>query len=197
MEFYEKYGTDFSKSRFRIWPQVRDFVKALPTGAKVLDIGCGNGKNMGIRKDIHMTGLEQSSTLCEICAKKGLEVVQGDARSLPFPNNSFDAVIMIAVLHHLPPIEQRTALFEIKRVLKSGGVAMITCWAVEQPPSARRKFVRGLNLVEWSGREELPLMYWVQDEADTKEFGRSLPFGLECTSIVWNAGNWNYYLTKT
>ena len=196
MEFYETYGSDFSKSRFRIWPQVRDFVKALPTGAKVLDIGCGNGKNMGIRKDLQMIGFEQSSTLCEICAKKGLEVVQGDARSLPFPNNSFDAVIMIAVLHHLPPIEQRTVLFEIKRVLQSGGVAMITCWAVEQPPSARRKFVRGLNLVEWSGREELPLMYWVQDEADAKELGRSLPHGLECTSIVWNAGNWNHYLTK-
>jgi len=196
MEFYEKYGTDFSKSRFRIWPHVKMFLQSLPAGAKVLDIGCGNGKNMDVRRDLSMIGLEQSSVLCKICAVKGLSVVQGDARSLPFSNNSFDAVIMIAVIHHLAPEDQLRALFEIQRVLVPHGKAMITCWAVEQPPTARRKFVRGHNLVTWHGHEEAPLSYWVQDENDTKEFVKALPTGLRAIQIVWNAGNWNYVLEK-
>lgn len=196
MEFYEKYGTDFSKSRFRIWPQVREFVQALPSGAIVYDIGCGNGKNMSIRPDVTTVGVEPSAALCGECTARGLNVVQGDARRLPFANNTADAVLMIAVLHHLPPEKQHTALFEIQRVLKPGGRALITCWAVEQPPASRRSFVSGLNYVRWEGKEDAPLPYWVLDAEAAMALKDALPPQLICEALVWNAGNWNYTLSK-
>lgn len=194
MDFYKKYGTDFSKSRFRVWPQVRDFIETLPSGATVLDIGCGNGKNMNLREDLTFIGLEPSPTLCAICESRGLEVVNGDARRLPFADGTFDAVQMIAVIHHIPPEEQYKALFEIQRVLKPNGRAFLTSWAVEQPPTARRSFTPGLNYVLWEGKGDAAIPYWVMDVVAAQTFKTTLPPQLECTSLVWNAGNWNFSL---
>ena len=180
MDFYETYSAEFSKSRYAVWPQVRAFLDALPSGAKVLEIGCGNGKNMCARKDLVFIGIDPSAALCEICTARGLSVVQADARSLPFGNGSFDAVIMIAVLHHLPPESHSQALLEIQRVLKSYGKALITNWAVEQPLTSRRKFIPGLNYVIWKGKEESPLRYWVMNKAMTVDFICNLPHHLNC-----------------
>ena len=196
--FYETHGADFSKSRYRVWPQVRAFLDALPHGAKVLDIGCGNGKNMlAARADLTVFGCEPSSTLCEICAERGLNVVQGDARNLPFKDASFDAVIMIAVIHHIDPCEQDKALFEIQRVLKPSGKALITCWAVEQPEGARRSFHVGLNIVKWKGKESAPLKYWIMDRWLAEGFVSTLPSSLSCEELSLNAGNWVFTLRHT
>lgn len=196
LDFYETHGNEFSKSRYTVWPQVKSFLDALPAGAKVLDIGCGNGKNMLGRADLCFTGVEPSATLCAICTKRGLIVTQADAKALPFEDASYDAVIMIAVIHHIPPHEQYKALFEIQRVLKPGGKALITNWAVEQPQDSRRKFTAGLNQVMWKGKETEPLPYWVMDAEMGKNFAKALPTSLICTEIELIAGNWSFALEK-
>jgi ubiquinone/menaquinone biosynthesis C-methylase UbiE len=201
--FYDTYATAFSKSRFRIWPHVAQFLDTLPTNSRVLDIGCGNGKNMlyGTQKDLQMTGLEHSQSLCDICKERNLTVVQGDARSLPFTDNSFDAIIMIAVIHHINPKEHHQVLNEIKRVLRPGGTCLITNWAVEQPETngkapAPRTFTVGLNNVIWKGKEDQPLPYWVMDRSLAEEFGKTVPKGLKSNNLTWSAGNWEFWLQK-
>ena len=196
-EFYQIHAQDFSKSRFRIWPSVKELLDSLPPYSTVLDIGCGNGKNMLYRKDINMTGLEYSEALCEICINRGLNVVQGDARSLPFKDNSFDAIIMIAVIHHIPSDEHYKVLNEISRVLKPNGKALITNWAVEQPPNSRRTFTRGLNMVTWKGKEDKPLPYWVMDKEIAEEFIQKIPNGIICKNLKWSAGNWEHWLYRS
>jgi ubiquinone/menaquinone biosynthesis C-methylase UbiE len=196
LDFYETHSAEFSKSRYAVWPQVRSFLEALPTGSKVLEIGCGNGKNMMVRKDLEFTGVEPSSALCVICEKRGLSVVQADAQLLPFKDETFDAVIMIAVLHHLKPDKHGQALFEIQRVLQHGGKALLTNWAVEQPDESRRKFTPGLNMVTWKGKESAPLPYWVMNKAMACDFMYELPSQLECTDLELVAGNWSFILSK-
>jgi ubiquinone/menaquinone biosynthesis C-methylase UbiE len=195
-EFYETHAQDFSKSRFRIWPDVKELLDSLPPYSTVLDIGCGNGKNMLYRKDLNMTGLEYSEALCEICINRGLNVVQGSTLSLPFKDNTFDAIIMIAVIHHIPPDEHYKVLNEIQRVLKPGGQALITNWAVEQPVDSRRTFTRGLNMVEWKGKESAPLPYWVMDRELAEEFIQKMPQNIICKNLKWSAGNWGHFLEK-
>jgi ubiquinone/menaquinone biosynthesis C-methylase UbiE len=141
--FYDIHADDFSKSRFRIWPHVQTFLDSLKTNSRVLDIGCGNGKNILYRDDLDMIGLEYSQGLCNICKSRLLPVVQGDARNVPFEDNMFDAIIMIAVIHHINPDEHQKVLNEIQRVLRPGGICLITNWAVEQP-------VRLAQLTAWS-----------------------------------------------
>lgn len=198
--FYDIHAQDFSKSRFRIWPSVKLFLDSLPPNSRVLDIGCGNGKNMFYgtqKKTLNMFGLEQSQALKEICANQGLNVVQGNALNLPFENDSFDAIIMIAVIHHINPLEHDKVLMEIQRVLKPNAQCLITNWAVEQPEGARRQFTKGLNMVLWKGKENNPLPYWVMDKELALEFINNLPDGLKFMNLEWNAGNWNVLFQKS
>jgi methionine biosynthesis protein MetW len=196
MSFYDIHAADFSRTRFRIWPGVRQFLDSLPSNSKVLDIGCGNGKNMLYRKDVQMYGLEHSKSLTDICLKRGLNVVQGDAHTLPFENESFDAIIMIAVIHHINPKEHVEILKEIQRVLRPGGKCLITNWAVEQPENAKRQFTKGLNIVTWKDKEET-LPYWVMDKELVEEFIYNLPINLRSIQLDWDTGNWNFTLEKS
>jgi SAM-dependent methyltransferase len=54
-----------------------------------------------------------------------LDVVQGDGESLPFPDASFDFVVLMEVLVHVH--DPRKMLAEIKRVFKPGGVLLGSC----------------------------------------------------------------------
>jgi ubiquinone/menaquinone biosynthesis C-methylase UbiE len=194
--FYEIHASEFSKSRFRIWPLVRQFLDSLPSNSRVLDIGCGNGKNMKYRKDLNIVGLEYSQNLLNICHKQNLEVIQGDARNIPFTHKSFDAIIMIAVIHHITPLEHYKVLKEIERILVPGGKCMITNWALEQPQNSRRHFTKGLNMVTWKDKDTEPLPYWVMNRELADEFINAIPSGIQFIKLDWDGGNWYFIFQK-
>lgn len=56
--------------RFAIWPRVREFIESLPAGAVVADVGCGNGKYFGVRRDIAVLGSDRSSGLAHVAAQR-------------------------------------------------------------------------------------------------------------------------------
>lgn len=61
------------------------------------------------------------------------QVLVSDNLSLPFRDESFDAVLSIAVVHHFATTERRVgALRELARVLRIGGRLVISVWAMEQ-----------------------------------------------------------------
>uniref|UniRef100_A0A8C3M4W7 tRNA (carboxymethyluridine(34)-5-O)-methyltransferase ALKBH8 n=1 Tax=Chrysolophus pictus TaxID=9089 RepID=A0A8C3M4W7_CHRPC len=51
---YEEIATHFSSTRHSPWPRVVEFLRSLPEGSIVADVGCGNGKYLGINKDLYM-----------------------------------------------------------------------------------------------------------------------------------------------
>lgn len=70
-----------------------------------------------------------------------------DNLSLPFREGSLDAVLSIAVIHHLATTERRiNAIRELARVLRIGGRIIISVWAMEQ---SHRKFESQDVLVPW------------------------------------------------
>jgi SAM-dependent methyltransferase len=93
-------------------------------GARVLDIGCGTGcytRPFARRTRASVIGLDVTvSLLCKArrAAPGNLRFAAGDASELPFPAESFDAVVGNAVLHHLP---LDRSVPELIRVLKPGG----------------------------------------------------------------------------
>ncbi|GFZ02047.1 S-adenosyl-L-methionine-dependent methyltransferases superfamily protein [Actinidia rufa] len=130
---YDAIAPHFSSTRFAKWPKVATFLNSLPSGSLVLDAGCGNGKYLGLNPDCFFIGCDISAPLINICADRGHEVVVADAVNLPYRGGYGDAAISIAVLHHLSTESRRKkAIDELIRVVKKGGLVLITVWAVEQ-----------------------------------------------------------------
>ena len=191
--FYNNYSKHFDVTRVRIWKSVREFVSKMDKGARVLDIGCGNGKNIIYMNEngIKGEGVDFSSNLVEICRKKGLKVKEGDMRELPFEDNQFDNAICIAALHHLQNEEDRIlAIKEMMRVCKDCAEILVTVWSVEQEEGCNakhRNFKYGDNYVPW---EETRRYYFIYDEEHIKGFLKQF----NVKELKWERGNWYFVL---
>lgn len=83
----------------------------------ILDVGCGLGEYSHVTQQKYV-GLDNSLprvAFAQRAYRKHL-FVNGDARNLPFKNNSFEAVLLANTIHHLSDEELTQTLGEIKRV---------------------------------------------------------------------------------
>ncbi|XP_018842417.2 tRNA (carboxymethyluridine(34)-5-O)-methyltransferase-like [Juglans regia] len=130
---YDAIAPHFSSTWFAKWPKVATFLSSLASGSLVLDAGCGNRKYLGLNPDCFFIGCDISAPLIKICVDRGHGVLVADAVNLPYRNSFGDAAISVAVLHHLSTeTRRRKAIEELVRVVKKGGLVLITVWAVEQ-----------------------------------------------------------------
>ena len=97
----------------------------LKPGATVLDAGCGTGTNSVWLADrgFKVTGADFSEFALSEVKGEGIDYRREDLTSLSFADSSFDAVICIGVLMHIPEVEK--ALGELARVVKPGGYLII------------------------------------------------------------------------
>ncbi|XP_033217782.1 uncharacterized protein LOC117173371 [Belonocnema kinseyi] len=144
-EVYEQCAEKTVQSKQ--WPRIYQFLEELEPGALVCDIGCGNGKYLNVNHSVYKVGGDRCKRLTDIAREKENEVLICDNLSLPFRDESFDAVLSIAVVHHFATTERRVrALKELARVLRIGGRLIISVWAMEQ---RHRKFESQDVLVPW------------------------------------------------
>lgn len=93
----------------------------------ILDIGCGNGRNLPVLAPFcdKVIGVDRSAKMLQMAehlAKKAslnYELFNSDVTSLPFANDTIDAVFINMVLHHVPVPQQ--AINEAARVLRKNG----------------------------------------------------------------------------
>lgn len=96
-------------------------------GKDVLEVSCGHGGGasylMRTLRPASYTGLDLNTVGIEFCRKRhtlpGLGFVQGDAQHLPFPDQSFDAVINVEAAINYQDVPKFFA--EVQRVLRPGG----------------------------------------------------------------------------
>lgn len=130
---YNLIGTHFSETRHSPWPNVENFIVNLQGGAILLDVGCGNGKYLGINDSVLKFGCDRSDTLLQVCLQRRFNVFQCDCLELPIRDATVDACISIAVIHHLATHQRRLqAIEQMARVLVKGGTALIYVWAKDQ-----------------------------------------------------------------
>ncbi len=113
----------------------------LAPGSKVLEVGCGNGANLGAlrRRGMKAWGIDLSreALLASPSLWHGTEVSLGSATELQFPSFTFDAVADVQCLQHLASDQLPKAYAEIFRVLKPGGrfFSMHLVWGQERYPA--------------------------------------------------------------
>lgn len=103
---------------------VRRLTRSWPTG-RALDVGCGGGGNLSVLRDHGWTatGLEHSPAAAGLAASRGLTVVRGDARRLPFADGAFDLVMSTDAWEHID--DDAAVAAEAARVLRPGGRLLV------------------------------------------------------------------------
>jgi len=136
---FNQIAEEFSKTRSFLWEELVPLVEDVRPGEKVLDLGCGNGRLYSAlkEKNVKYVGVDSSERLIEIAREKyqgdNVKFLVVEALHLPFPENSFDRIFSVAVLHHIPSESFRLEfLREIRRVLKNKGVLALTVWNVKK-----------------------------------------------------------------
>jgi len=188
-QIYSQIATHFDNTRHYKWRSVEDFLDSLPYGSFVLDLGCGNGRNMENTKH-NFIGIDTCKEFLTICARKRLKTVNSDMTTIPFRDNLFDSIISVASFHHLATIERRIqAIKEMFRVLKIGGKVFLTVWSINQPKKTKRKFKNfGDNYVVWkSNNTSFQRYYYIFKVYELKNLFISEGFRLE--NNYWDCGN--------
>ena len=182
-----EYGLDGASTRARM----QRVLQALPPVARVLDLGVGTGRELSVLLDAGhvVVGLDVSEKMLAICARRArpIELVRADLwRGLPFPGESFDAVLALhGTLSHPPEKEPAGDAIarlagEIARVLRPGGV-----WLTEVPSPGWLDAVRA---------GVLPSVRLVEGTADPRCMHEDRRAGVAVEATILGPARWQALL---
>ena len=149
--------------KFRNWP-VKEVVEFLDgkTG-KVLDLGCGSGRNFIKKKELKFYGVDFSQGMLDKAKERGIEdgfdveLVKSKVDKIPFNDEFFDVGIFSATLHCVDSAKTRgKSLKELFRVLKPGAEALISVWGRGSP---RIKGKEKECFIPWTGGDKKYFRY--------------------------------------
>ena len=194
---YDSIAQHFSATRYKPWRGVKAFLEALAAGSTILEVGCGNGKNLGVRAaDCSVHGCDPCAGLVALAreAVPAAALTVADGRALPYLAASMDVVMSIAVLHHLETdADRRKFLQELMRVWNSSGPGLLTVWATEAvKPNWQAGAASGDYWVPWTLASGSTLQRYyhlfARDELLTLLNGI-----VPVKKVVWECDNWYVY----
>lgn len=159
----------------RPWKEFRNFKVSHITNflkdkkGKVLDLGCGSGRNFYEIKGVDFYGVDFSARMVELSKERGIaiEVKKGDVGKIPYGDGFFDYIIFNAALHCVKGKKARKkALNECYRVLRNEGEMVISVWGRKQK---RIKNKEKECFVPWDVEGEKVLRYtYIYDAKELK-----------------------------
>jgi ubiquinone/menaquinone biosynthesis C-methylase UbiE len=124
----DQYRDCFVYSRHRLDLWLDKFLPARGDGLRMLDLGCGTGYHLKRyhERGFELAGMDGSEEMLRQARllNPEIEFKIGDVEAVPYADASFDLVMSIEVLRYLPDIGP--CVREISRVLKPGGLALVT-----------------------------------------------------------------------
>ena len=133
---YDVVAGDYAKAfaddllKLAVDREVLDLVlQGTARGESVLDLGCGPGQ-VGVylgQRGLRMIGIDLAFQMLLVARQRTGNrcLVRGDMRSIPLRTGSISGVVAFYSVHHLPRSALRTALAEIRRILKPAGLLVI------------------------------------------------------------------------
>jgi SAM-dependent methyltransferase len=142
VNYTERYGARRGRKLYPVEFVVRTLLGSYPRltmdqdayrGAKILDLGCGDGRNLSLLADVGFTtfAVEITDAICEVvrayCAGAGLDTVvkTGSNANIPFADGFFDFALCCHSLYYLDPGDTfADNLRELARVMRPGGTVI-------------------------------------------------------------------------
>ena len=151
----------------------------IPLNARVLDAGCGTGRLARAVKircpDAEVAGLDADPRILTLASRKAarrnldVKFFEVLVEAIPFPDESFDLVFSVLVLHHLPGEAKEQACREIFRVLRPAGRAIIADYG---PPHG------------WPAGLVATVMRWGRFERTAENFAGRIPSMLHQAGFI-------------
>lgn len=129
---YDSSAQEYAKNVFDLHPirQGEQFIRMLPKGASILDVGCGSGRDAKIfsEKGLMVIGVDFSAKMIETARKTApkAEFHLMDLEDLRFSEESFDGVWASCSLLHIPKEQLSSVLSQIQYLLKKDGVLYLS-----------------------------------------------------------------------
>ena len=148
------YWDEVAADRQFSHPLDREFLdREVPRAAAILDVGCGYGRTL---IELHslgytsLTGVDTSRAMIERGRAEhpqlDLRVVEGER--LPFADESFDLVLLFAVLTSIPDLDcQDRLLEEVQRVLAPGGHVQVSDLRIQSDARNRARYDRDRDVL--------------------------------------------------
>jgi len=141
---------------------------------KVLDIGCGAGRNLLLvgKLGAEIYGLDSSEDAIKesqrFLTSQGLKpnLKQGEVTNIPYSNDFFDVSILWGVFHYLSEEDQIKAKREIERVAKDDSWVIFTLRSIHDSRYGNGKGIKeNVFIQDKPGREQITIQYWDEEEA--------------------------------
>lgn len=182
-QVWNKISAWWNKFRQKPVPEVEEFLK--DKKGKILDLGCGSGRNMIANPDVSYYGVDFSEEMLKFAEKnaggKKIRAVflkeEIGKEKLPFKTDFFDAVICISTIHLIESAEKRKkALEELYRVMKRGAEAMISVWNKNSDPKLND--IAGKEAcINWKQQEiNYPRYYYFYDKEELENLLKKIGF---------------------
>jgi ubiquinone/menaquinone biosynthesis C-methylase UbiE len=163
MEDWSSLAESWHSFRQKPFPPIVEKLAAQWTPGKLLDIGCGNCRNIipFAKKGFNCTGIDFSEEMVEFARvllqknQAKAKLLVANAEKLPFKDKTYNYVLNIAVIHTLK--NRNSAIRETYRVLRNEGIALITVWNKWQ-----KRFIFGSKeqIIPWKTKNKTINRYY-------------------------------------
>jgi ubiquinone/menaquinone biosynthesis C-methylase UbiE len=129
---YNKIAEDYYNHRDlnKFNKELEEFASLLPKNAHVLDVGCGAGiptVKFLINRGIKVTGIDLSDKMLSLARVNvpSAEFIKMDMNELKFEENTYDGIISVYALFHVPRNNHIQIFKKFFEILKPGGILLI------------------------------------------------------------------------
>jgi SAM-dependent methyltransferase len=184
---YRYRGDAEVPERYATW--LAQLEERLPAGGAVLDMGCGNG--VPLARDLSaagyaVTGVDLSAVQVERARRlvPAARFLHADAAEVRFPDASFDAVVSLYAIIHMPLDEQPPLLGRIGRWLRPGGWLLATtghqAWT-----GTEDDWLGGGTPMWWSHADAATYRTWIERAGLSVVTQEVVPEGDAAHALFW------------
>lgn len=141
---YNKIAVEYYRHRNinKFNGELEKFVSLLSDEAHVLDVGCGAGiptARFLVKKGITVTGIDLSTTMLDLARKNvpNGEFIRMDMNKLKFSENTFDGIVSVFALFHVPRKKHFEVIKNFFKIIKPGGILLINIGVSESEGTSR------------------------------------------------------------
>ncbi|MGB5912046.1 MAG: class I SAM-dependent methyltransferase [Promethearchaeia archaeon] len=161
------------------------FIDLLSENGRVLDVGCGAGIPTGkylVSRGLKVTGIDISDTMLEMARKNVPEAdfINKDMNNLDFKKNSFDGIISVYALFHVPKNNHPNIFKQFFKILKPDGILLINTGTSESE-----------GVSKFFGE---PMFWSNYDPKKTLEIVKSVGFSILFEGVLVRGGEFQYWI---